>query len=40
MMITHEHKKEGSEEYEKHTEEETLNSMVPLWKKDKKDIKK
>ena len=39
MMVTHEHKKEDSEEYEKHTEEETLNSMIPLWKKDKKDIK-
>lgn len=39
MMITHRHKKEGSDEYEEHTEEETLNSMIPLWKKNKNDIK-
>lgn len=33
--------KEGSEnEYEDYTEERTLNSMVPLWKKDKKEISK
>ncbi len=31
--------KEGSEdEYEKVLEERTLNSMIPLWKKDKKEI--
>lgn len=39
MMVTHRHKKEDSEEYEEHIEEETLNSMIPLWKKDKKSIK-
>lgn len=39
MMVTHQHKKENSEEYEEHIEEETLNSMIPLWKKNKKSIK-
>lgn len=39
MDITHEHLKENSkDEYETHTEIETLNSMIPLWKKDKNDI--
>ncbi len=38
MNVTHRHKKENSEEYEEHTEEETLNSMIPLWKKEKKEI--
>lgn len=39
MMMEHQHLKEGSEdEYETHREEETLNSMVPLWKKDKSDV--
>lgn len=32
--------KEGSEnEYETYSEEETLNSMVPLWRKNKKNVK-
>jgi len=26
-------------EYETYTEDETLNSMVPIWKRDKKDVK-
>ncbi len=40
MEVEHEHLKEGSkEEYEKVMETETINSMIPLWKKDKKDIK-
>ena len=39
MLTTHQHKKEDSEEVEEHTEEVTLNSMVPIWKKDKKSIK-
>ena len=40
MEVEHEHLKEGSEdEYEKIIETETINSMIPLWKKDKKDIK-
>ena len=40
MVITHEHLKEGSkDEYETHTEIETLNSLIPIWKKNKKEIK-
>ena len=40
MEVTHSHLKEGTEnEYESHTEIETLNDMVPLWKRDKKKIK-
>lgn len=32
--------KEGSEdEYEQYTENETLNSMIPLWKREKSEIK-
>lgn len=39
MDIEHEELKEGTEdEYIKTTENETLNSMLPLWKKDKKDL--
>ena len=38
MDLTHEHKKEDSDEVEKHTEEETINSMIPLWKKSKNEI--
>lgn len=32
------HKKEDSEEYETVIEMKTLNSMIPLWKKNKKEI--
>lgn len=39
MMVENTKKKEDSDEYETYTEEATLNSMVPLWKKDKKNIK-
>ena len=40
MEITHSHLKEGTEnEYETHTEIETLNDQIPLWKRDKKKIK-
>lgn len=40
MEITHKDLKEGSnDEYVEHTEIETLNSLVPIWKKNKKDIK-
>ena len=40
MDIEHETLKEGSkDEYEKHVHEETINSMIPLWKRDKKDVK-
>lgn len=39
MERTHSRKKEGTEnEYEDYTEIETLNSMVPLWKKAKTDV--
>ncbi len=39
MMVEHSKLKEGSEnEYEKEVVEETVNSMIPLWKKEKKDI--
>lgn len=39
MDVAHEHLKENTEnEYEIHIETETLNSMIPLWKKDKKNI--
>lgn len=40
MEVEHSHKKEGTEnEYEKVKEIETINSMVPIWKKNKKKIK-
>ena len=39
MEVTHHHlKDEEKHEYEDHKEIETINSMVPLWKKDKKDV--
>lgn len=38
MMVTNTRKKEDSDEYEEYNELETLNSMIPLWKKDKKKI--
>ena len=39
MEMEHSHLKEGTEnEYETHVEEEVVNSMIPLWKKNKKDI--
>ena len=39
MDVEHEKLKEGTKnEYEKITETETLNSMVPLWKKKKSEI--
>lgn len=39
MEVTHKHKKEGSEnEYEDVKEIETLNSMVPIWKKPKNKV--
>ena len=38
MNITHEHKKDDSDEVETHTEEQTLNSMIPLWRKSKSEI--
>lgn len=39
MLCEHRHLKEGSnEEYETVTEDETLNSMVPIWKKQKSKV--
>ena len=39
MLCEHQHLKEGSDnEYETVTEDETLNSMVPLWKKSQNDV--
>ena len=40
MMTTHSRKKEDSDDYETYQEDETLNSMVPLWKKSKSEISK
>ncbi|MBR1883922.1 MAG: molecular chaperone HtpG [Clostridia bacterium] len=39
MQVEKSRKKEGSEEWETYYELETINSMVPLWKKSKKVIK-
>lgn len=40
MMVEHQKLKEGTEnEYESYSELETLNSMVPLWKKNKSELK-
>lgn len=39
MLCEHEHLKEGSkDEYETVTEDETLNSMIPLWKKSASEV--
>lgn len=38
MMVTNNRKKEDSDEYEEFEELETLNSVIPIWKKDKKKI--
>ena len=40
MEVTKSKKKEDSDEYETYKEEDTLNSMVPVWKKNKSDINK
>lgn len=46
MLTSHRHLKEDapedapdSEKYEEHTEDETLNSMIPIWKKSKTELK-
>lgn len=46
METTHRHPKEDapedapeSEKYEEHTVDETLNSMIPIWKKNKSELK-
>ena len=38
MEVTKSRKKEDSEEYESYTESETLNSMVPIWQRARKDV--
>ena len=38
MEVSKSRKKEGSEEYEEYFEEETLNSMIPIWQRNKKDV--
>ncbi len=39
MEVTHHHlKDEEKHEYEDKREIETINSMIPIWKKDKKDV--
>ncbi len=39
MNVTRTRLKEGSEkEYEEYTEEQTVNSMVPIWKKNKNEL--
>ncbi len=46
MLTSHRHPKEDApedapeeEKYEVHTEDETLNSMIPIWKKSKSELK-
>ena len=38
MLTEHHHKKEDSDEYETVKEDETLNSMIPIWKKSPSDV--
>ena len=38
MAVTKSRKKADSEEYEQYQEEETLNTMVPIWHRNKKDV--
>ena len=38
MEVTRSRKKEETDEYESYTEIETLNSMVPLWKKSSSEV--
>ena len=38
MEVSKSRKKEDSDEYESYQEEDTLNSMVPLWQRAKKDV--
>ena len=38
MEVSHSHKKDDSDEYETVKEIETINSMIPIWKKNKKDV--
>ena len=38
MDLTHEHKKDDSNETEIHKEETVINSMIPLWKRNKNEV--
>lgn len=38
MDLTHEHEDEETKEKEVHSHEEIINSMVPLWKKNKNEV--
>ena len=38
MAVTKSRKAEDSEEYESYTDVETLNSMIPIWQRAKKDV--
>ena len=38
MEVSRSRKKEDSDDYESYMEEETLNSMIPLWQRAKKDV--
>ena len=38
MEVRKSRKKEDSDEYESYQESETLNSMVPIWQRNKKDV--
>ena len=38
MEVSHSHKKDDSDEYETVKEIEIINSMIPIWKKNKKDV--
>ncbi len=38
MEVSKSRKKEDADEYESYMEEETLNSMIPLWQRAKKDV--
>lgn len=39
MLVTKSKKKEDSEEFEQYQEDDILNSMVPIWKKSKSELK-
>ena len=38
MMVTKELQKDGTDEYEEYKELETINSMVPIWRKNKNEL--
>ncbi len=38
MAVSKSRKKEDSDDYESYMEEETLNSMVPIWQRNKNDV--